>query len=86
MPERSHTKYNPGDIKISCEKPRRVIEYTDREYEVEVDLSIDEDQPVSRTSAWYYVEDSNEVYEVKNHQTLRVLHEIFIDRYIEEVE
>ena len=81
MPERSHTKYNLDDIKISGEKPRRVIEYNDREYEVELDLSIDEDQPVSRTSAWYYVDDSNEIYEVKNHQTLRELHEIFIYKY-----
>ena len=86
MSDECHTKYNLDDIKISGEKPGMIIEHDGRKYEVELDLRIDEDQLVRRTSAWYYVDDSNEVYEVKNHQTLRELHEIFIDRYIEETE
>jgi len=48
-------------------------------------LSIDEDQPVSRTSAWYYPEDFDDIdaetLKVKNHQTLRELHEIFMYKY-----
>ena len=50
-----------------------------------MDLSIDEDQPVSRTSAWYYPKDFDdvdaEVLEVKNNQTLRELHKIFMYKY-----
>jgi len=78
-----HTKYNLDDIKISGEKPRMGIDYDGRKYEVEVDLSIDEDQPVRRTSAWYHFD--AESLKVKNHQTLRELHKIFIDKYEREV-